>query len=90
MAEATSTSNFTLTTLVDAPTIRHTATLSADRTVTLSGTNAYNGVRFHIARTGGGVGLLSIGGLHMLSGGRWCIVEHDGSAWRLIGAGSSS
>jgi hypothetical protein len=90
MAEVTSTSTFTLTTLVDTPTIRHTATLAADRTVTLSSTNAYNGARFHIARTGGGVGLLSVGGLHMLSGGRWCIVEHDGSAWRLIGAGSLS
>jgi hypothetical protein len=87
MAEMSADADATLTTLADAPTIRHTATLSADRTITLSATNAYNGARFSVARSGGGAGLLSVGGLTMLSAGSWCTVEHDGSAWRLAAAG---
>jgi hypothetical protein len=87
LAEVVSDANLTLTTLADAPTIRHTGALSADRTITLSAANAYNGVRFTIVRTGGGAGLLLVGGLKSLGSNQWCAVEYDGAAWRLVGFG---
>lgn len=88
VAEVSTNADFTLTTLTSAPTIRHTGTLTTDRSVTLSAAGAYNGSRFTIARSGGGIGLLVVGGLKSMTGGQWCTVEYDGSAWRLVGFGT--
>jgi hypothetical protein len=78
----------TLTVLTNAEEIRHTGTLTADRTVTLSSTNAYNGARFRVTRTGGGAFNLSIGGLKSLATNQWAEVIHDGSSWYLAAFGS--
>lgn len=64
--------------------------LTADRAVTLSTTEAYNGARFHIRRTGGGAFNLNVGTgpLKALAANQWCEVVYDGSAWRLFAFGS--
>ncbi|MCF4166466.1 DUF2793 domain-containing protein [Zavarzinia compransoris] len=80
--------DFSLAALVDAPVIRHTATLTAGRGITLSTLNAAAGTRFHIVRTGGGAFPLDVGGLRALATGTWCAVEFDGAAWRLLSYGS--
>jgi len=83
--------NFTLTPLTNAPVVIHTATLGiADRTITLSTTNARNGSRFRIVRTGGGAFNLLVGSptLKTLATNTWCEVEYDGSAWNLVAYGT--
>lgn len=78
----------TLTYLSDAPTQVHAGTLTANRAITLSPTNAVNGARFRVCRTGGGTFGLSVGGLKSLATNTWCEVEHNGTAWVLTGYGS--
>lgn len=78
----------TLAYLTNAPSIVHTGTLTADRAITLSTTNAVSGARFRVTRKGGGAFNLSVGGLKSLWGNTWCDVEYDGSAWVLTAYGS--
>ncbi|MCF6109006.1 hypothetical protein [Mesorhizobium muleiense] len=69
-------------------TIIHTATLSADRVLTLSDVNAVAGrTRFRITRVGGGSFALSVGGLVNLSGKSWCEVVYDGVRYVLVASG---
>jgi hypothetical protein len=80
--------DFTLTPQVSRPMVRHTGTLTADRTITLSTTDAWNGCTFRVTRTGSGAFNLSVGGLKNLATNGWCEVVYDGSAWRLAQFGS--
>ena len=79
---------FTLTIGTSAENIRHTGTLTNNRVVTLSTTDAYAGARFRITRTGGGAFNLDIGGLKNLATNTWCEVTFDGSAWYLSAYGA--
>lgn len=79
---------FTLTPLTSAPNILHTGALTANRTVTLSTTNARPGSWFAITRTGAGAFNLDIGGLKSLVQNTWCVVKYDGSAWFLAAYGA--
>ena len=76
---------FTLTPLSSAPDQLHTGTLTANRAVTLSTTNAYSGARFRISRTGGGAFTLDVGTgpLKALATNTWGEFVYDGAAWRL-------
>lgn len=78
----------TLTPLTSAENIRHTGTLTANRVITLSTTNAYSGARFRVTRTGAGAFNLDIGGLKNLATNTWCEVEYNGSAWFLAAYGA--
>jgi hypothetical protein len=64
--------------------------LTANRTVTLSSTNAFSGCRFRVTRSAGATGSfdLNVGGLKILAAGEWCDVEYDGSAWVLSAYGT--
>jgi hypothetical protein len=70
--------------------IRHTALLTADRTVTLSTRGAIPGASFVITRTGGGDFKLNVGKgpLKALAPNTWCEVTFDGEAWYLARAGA--
>lgn len=74
---------FTLTTMTSQVNVKHTGTLTANRLITLSTTNAYKGARFSITRTGAGAFNLDVGGLKNLITNTWCEVTYDGSAWYL-------
>ncbi len=80
----------TLTWTSSATTNRWTSTLTTDKTVTLSTTNAINGARFRIVRTGGGAFNLNVGTgpLKALAANQWCEVEYDGTAWFLSASGT--
>lgn len=80
--------NFTLTPHTSPERTRHTGTLTADRTITLSTTNAQAGQEFTITRTGAGAFNLIVGGLKNLATGQWCRVTYDGAAWYLSEFGS--
>lgn len=83
----------TLAVGTDSTTQQFRTALTANRTITLSTTGAYDGFIFHITRTGGDTGgpwVLAVGALKNLSQNQWCDVQYDGSAWRLIGFGSFS
>lgn len=72
-----------------APTVVHTGTLTADRTLTLVTTDAVAGkTRFRIVRTGSGAFNLSVGGLKNLATNTWCEVVFDGSAYVLTAYGA--
>lgn len=88
VATVSSDAAFTLTPLTSAPTQVHTGTLTADRAITLSTTNAYNGTKFRVTRTGAGAFNLSVGGLKALATNTWADVEYDGSAWKLTAYGA--
>jgi hypothetical protein len=66
--------------------------LSADRTVTFAtpapAIEPLPGARCHIARSGGGPGLLKIADITTLAAGQWCELTHDGTSWRLTAKGS--
>jgi hypothetical protein len=79
---------FTLTPLVSAEWQKHTGTLTANRVITLSGTNAYPGARFHVTRTGGGAFSLDLGGLKNLATNTWAEVVFDGAVWSLAAYGA--
>lgn len=80
--------SLTLTPMISAETLLHTGTLTANRTITLSTTNAYVGARFRVVRTGGGAFTLSVGGLKSLGIGSWAEVMYDGSLWVLVAYGT--
>jgi parallel beta-helix repeat protein len=80
--------SFTLTPGTSQVYTKHTGTLTADRTITLSTTNAVQGDRFVVFRTGSGAFNLIVGGLKNLATGQWCEVVYDGSAWQLAAFGS--
>src|SRR6266702_1540250 len=65
--------------------------LTANRAVTLSGTGAFSGAKFHIVRKASSTGASTLdvgaGPLKSLAAGQWCDVEHDGSAWLLTAFG---
>jgi hypothetical protein len=65
--------------------------LTTNRTVTLSTTGAYNGLRFRVVRTAAATGAstIDVGGLKTLTAaGQWCEVVYNGSAYVLIGYGT--
>lgn len=68
---------------------RHTGTLTADRTVTLSTRGAIPGASFVITRTGGGDFKLNVGvgPLKSLKPNTWCEVTFDGESWYLSKSG---
>lgn len=68
--------------------VRHTGTLTADRTITLNTAGAVAGATFRITRTGGGAFNLSIGGLKNLATNTWAAVVYDGAAWYLAEYGA--
>ena len=72
--------DFTLTPLTAAEQQRRTGTLTADRAVKLSTTNAYAGARFRVTRTGGGAFNLNLGTgpLKALATGIWAEFDYDG------------
>lgn len=84
---------FTLTPISSAPIQIHTGTLTADRAVTLSTTNAYDGSRFRLARTGGGAFNLTVahaGGTKNLATNAWAEFHYSStsSSWQLTAAGT--
>ncbi len=81
----------TLTAGASAQTAIFSAVLTANRTVTLSATNAQNGDMFRVVRTAAATGAFSIdvGGLKTLAtAGLWCEVTYNGSAWVLTANGA--
>jgi hypothetical protein len=84
----TSDANFSLTPFGSAEEQRHTGTLTAARTITLSTANAYPGARFRVSRAGGGAFALSVGGLKSLTTNTWAEVIYNGSAWYLAAYGA--
>lgn len=77
--------SLTLVWAVDLPIQRFATTLTGNRTITLSSTNAVNGAWFRVIRTGLGALTLDVGGLKTipsLTAGTVDVV-HDGTAWRL-------
>lgn len=82
--------NQTLTVGTDVPTQRWATTLTANRTVTLSTTGAFNGSTFRIVRTGLGAFTLNVGGLKTIPSATaaYVDVQYDGAAWVLTGYGT--
>ena len=80
----------TLTAGASFPTNIWRSPLTANRTVTLSTTDAFSGAKFRINRTSGATGAftLDVGGIKTLAAGQWCDVEWDGSAWVVTAFGS--
>jgi hypothetical protein len=74
----------------DLPTVIHTGTLTATRTLTLATGTAYIGARYKVTRLGAGAFDLSVGGLINLRQNQWAEVIFDGSSWLLIAAGALS
>lgn len=75
----------------DAVTQRFATTLTANRTVTFSTSNAVNGDKFRITRTGGGAFNLGTTGTFnnkSLTQNQWADYEFSGSGWYLTGFGS--
>ncbi|MEI7728702.1 MAG: glycosyl hydrolase family 28-related protein [Verrucomicrobiota bacterium] len=72
--------------------IHFAAALTADRTLTFATPHAsiqpLPGTRFHLSRSGTGPGILKVVGIATLTGGEWCEVTHDGTAYRLTAKGS--
>lgn len=92
-AKITSNAIFTLTPLASAPDIFHTGTLTGNRAVTLATTNAYDGARFRITRTGSGAFTLDVGTgpLKSLATNTWGEFVYDGvidNAWKLAAYGT--
>lgn len=83
--------NFSLTPGTSAIYQRHTGTLTAARTITLSTTLAVAGTSFHITRTGAGLFQLILGSTgHALGVGEWARVVYDGSAYYVATRGTVS
>jgi hypothetical protein len=82
--------NITLTPGTNARHIRHTGTLTANRTVTLSTSGAYNGLVFRVTRTGGGAFTLNVGTgpLKAMPTASWAEFTYDGAAWYLSAYGT--
>jgi hypothetical protein len=84
---STANADFTLTPGVSGRYVKHTGTLTADRTVTLA-LGGVVGDTIRITRTGTGAFNLSIGGLKNLITNTWCEVTFDGTAWFLASYGA--
>ena len=82
--------NVTLTAGTDSATQRFATNLTANRTVTLSGTGASKGAKFRVVRTGLGAFTLDVGGLKTIPSATAAFVdvEHTGSAWILTAYGT--
>lgn len=80
--------NTTFTPSSSAPVIRYATTLTANRAVTLSTTNATAGTRLRVVRDGAGAFTLDVGGLKTLAVDEWCDVEYTGSAYFLTAFGT--
>ncbi len=80
--------DFALTVLTSAEEQRHTGTLTANRTIALSATNAYVGARFRVTRTGSGPFNLSLGGLKNLVTNSWAEAVYDSGGWYLAAYGT--
>lgn len=82
--------DFTLTPVSSPELTKHTGTLTANRTVTVSTTNAVAGDKFRITRTGSGAFNLAVGAgpLKNLVQNTWCEIVFDGSAWYLSAYGA--
>lgn len=80
--------NFAITPSVTGLTVRHTGTLTADRTITLNTTGARAGTQTQVTRSGAGAFNLSVGGLKNLATNTWALVEYNGSAWFLAAYGA--
>ncbi len=82
--------NVTLVALVDERIQIFATTLTANRTVTLSTTDAANSDRFRIVRTGLGAFTLDVGGLKTIPSATAAFVDvhYNGSAWVLTGYGT--
>lgn len=80
----------TLTVGTDAERIRHTATLTADRAITLATAGVAAGAVFRITRTGGGAFNLNVGTgpLKALATNTWATFVYDGAAWYLAEYGA--
>lgn len=87
-ATVSTNADFTLTSLTSAVNIRHTGTLTADRTITLATASTAAGAEFLVTRTGSGAFNLSVGGLKNLVQNTWAMVIFDGSAWYLAAYGA--
>lgn len=77
----------------DAETQIWNTTLTANRTITLSTTRAWDGASFRIARPASGAFTLDVGGLASLSASQWCVVTYVAgttNAWVLTQRGSLS
>lgn len=87
----TNDSDTTLQYLISKTVNYFTGTLTADRSITLSTTNAKNGSKFHIIRTGGGVFNLNIAhftGTKSLSTNQWATFHYDGNEWLMTAYGT--
>jgi hypothetical protein len=81
--------NVTLTATLSEEVQRFATTLTVNRTVTLSTTQAHKGAKFRVVRTGLGAFTLDVGGLKTIPSATAAFVDvaYDGTAWRLIGYG---
>jgi len=81
--------NVTLTHNTSEKTQRYATALTVNRTVTLSTTDALEGAKFRVVRTGLGAFTLDVGGLKTIaaSTAAFVDVEFDGAAWILTGFG---
>lgn len=74
----------TLTKIIRPPNINLSFTITADRNLTLSTTNAKKGDRFRITRRAGGFNWnIGTGPLKALPADSWCEVMFNGTAWEL-------
>lgn len=83
--------SITIQTGKDARTQRFNTAITADRTVTLSAVNSWNGARFRIVRQASATGAFNIdvGGLkNLTAASQWIDVEYTGSAWIETGYGA--
>lgn len=82
--------SITLTSGTSDPVQLFSTALTANRTITLSTTDALEGDKFRIVRTGLGAFTLDVGGLKTMPSATaaWCDVHYDGAAWILTAYGS--
>jgi hypothetical protein len=84
--------NITLTAGSSTPIQRYNASspFTADRTVTLNTSGAWEGATFRIVRPSAGAFVLNVGSgpLKALAANEWCEVAYTGSSWVLTGYGT--
>jgi len=80
----------TLTVITSSPIQLYSTTLTANRTITLSTTNAVDGDSFRVVRTGLGAFTLDVGGLKTIANATAAFVDvsYNGTAWILTGYGA--
>lgn len=87
VSTVTSNADFTLTPFESSEHTIHTGGISTQRTVTLATTNAEEGMKFKLTRTGTGASALNFAGKGLLQN-QWAEATFDGSAWVLTAFGS--